>query len=107
VEDPQGIVDEGRRLFNAGRFWHVHETLEALWLRRQGKEKDLLQGLILVAASLVHAGNKKMDVVWPMLGRALAKLDHQPDVYYGWDVRKFRDHFARVLREKKIEIPTV
>jgi predicted metal-dependent hydrolase len=107
VKDPQEIVDEGRRLFNAGKFWHVHEVLEVLWLARQGKEKELLQGLILVAASLVHAGNNKMDVAWPMLGRALAKLEGQPDTYYGWNIGKFRDHFARVLRSKKLEIPTV
>jgi predicted metal-dependent hydrolase len=107
MKEPQAIVDEGRRLFNERRFWHVHEALEALWLVKQGKEKDLLQGLILIAASLVHAGNHKMDIAWPMMERALVKLEGQPDHYYGWDVRKFRDHFARVWAERKLEFPTV
>jgi len=107
MRDPQLIVDEARTLFNAHRFWHVHESLEEIWLKRKGREKELLQGLILVAASLVHAGNKKWDVTWPMLERALKKLEGQPDTYYGWDIARFREHFARVLIEKKINIPTV
>jgi predicted metal-dependent hydrolase len=107
MKEPRAIVEEGRRLFNEGRFWHVHEVLEELWLARQGKEKELLQGLILVAASLVHAGHHKMDVAWPMLERALAKLEDQPDDYLGWNVREFREHFARAMASRKLEIPTV
>jgi predicted metal-dependent hydrolase len=107
MKEPQAIVDEARRLWNEGKYWHVHEELEQIWLVRKGPEKELLQGLILVAASLVHAGNKKWEVVWPMMDRALKKLEGQPDVYYSWEVAKFRDHFARVLKAKKLEIPTV
>ncbi len=107
MRTPEEIVSEARRLFNAGKFWHVHEELEILWKERQGKEKELLQGLILIAASLVHAGNQKWDVVWPMMERALAKLDGQPDSYLSWDVAGFRNHFHHVLDQKKIEIPTV
>jgi predicted metal-dependent hydrolase len=107
MRNPQIIVDEAKHLFNAGKFWHVHESLEELWKERQGPEKELLQGLILVAASLVHAGNGKMEVAWPMLERALKKLEGQPEVYYGWNVAKFRTHFAQALADKKLEIPTV
>ena len=107
MNDAQSRVDEGRRLFNEGQFWHVHEVLETLWKARQGKEKDLLQGLILIAASLVHAQKNEMDVSWSILARALPKLEGQPDAYYGWDVKKFQDHFARVLAAKNLEIPTV
>lgn len=107
MREPQVIIDEARALFNAGKYWHVHESLEELWKERQGKEKELLQGLILVAASLVHVGNKKMDVAWPMMERALGKLQDQPAIYYGWDVAQFRAHFEKVLAQKTINIPTV
>ena len=100
-------MEEARRLFNVQRFWHVHEELEKIWLKRQGREKELLQGLILVAAALVHYQKNEMPVVWPMLERALSRLEGQPDTYYGWDVAKFRNHFQNVLAQKKIEIPTV
>src|SRR5688572_10300617 len=107
MREPQVIVDEARRLFNEGHYWHVHESLEEIWKERQGKEKEMIQGLILVAASLVHVGNGKWEVAWPMMERALAKLDGYAGVYYGWDVEKFRDHFARVFMEKKLVVPRV
>ena len=107
MPDPQAVIDEARRLFNARLYWHVHEVLEELWKRREGREKDLLQGLILVAAALVHAQKKEMQAVWSMLARALPKLEHPPDLYYGWDVRKFRSQLTRILARKKLRFPTV
>lgn len=100
-------MNEARQLFNEKRYWHVHESLEELWKERQGREKELLQGLILVAASLVHAGNGKMDVCWPMMERALKKLEDQPDTYYGWNVAAFRSHFQQVLTDKRLAVPVV
>ncbi|HYF63395.1 MAG TPA: DUF309 domain-containing protein [Herpetosiphonaceae bacterium] len=44
----------GVRLFNAGHFWHAHEEWEALWLRSHGTQRRFVQGLIQVAAALVH-----------------------------------------------------
>lgn len=44
----------GLRLFNAGHFWHAHEEWEALWLRSYGPGRQFVQGLIQVAAALVH-----------------------------------------------------
>lgn len=100
-------MDEARRLFNEKRYWHVHESLEELWKERRGSEKELLQGLILVAASLVHAGNGKMDVCWPMMERALKKLENQPDTYFGWNVGAFLQHFRNALATKNLTVPVV
>ena len=44
---------------------------------------------------------------WPMLERALQKLSGQQDVYYGWDIRSFREHFAKALADKTLSIPRV
>ncbi len=107
MPDPLKIVTEARRLFNARHDWHVHEVLEELWKVRAGKEKELLQGLILVSAALVHASNGKMEVCWSMMERALMKLDGQPDDYYGWNISVFRSHFKRVLDKKTLRIPEV
>jgi hypothetical protein len=105
--EAQAIVTEARRLFNEERFWEVHEVLEGLWKELEGTEKQLVQGLILVAAALVHVQKDEWPPVWTMLADALRRLEGQPDTYYGWDVAKFRRHFAQVLAAKKIEIPTV
>lgn len=107
MREPQVIVDEARRFFNEKRYWYVHESLEELWKERQGKEKEMLQGLILIAASLVHAGNGKMDVCWPMMERALAKLECAPEDYYGWPVASFRGHFQTVLASRDLQVPAV
>ncbi len=103
----QKIVDEARQLFNEQRFWEVHEVLEGLWKEIKSSEKQLVQGLILIAAALVHAQKDEESVMWKMIADAFGRLEGQPDQYYGWNIRTFREHFARVLAAKKLEIPTV
>lgn len=46
----------GARLFNAGRFFEAHEAWESLWQEVGGKERNLLQGLIQLAAAYHHRG---------------------------------------------------
>jgi predicted metal-dependent hydrolase len=109
---PQAIafdlfIDEARHLFNEHRFWEVHEVLEGLWKEVKGSEKELVQGLILAAAALVHVQKDEPVPVWPMLADAMRRLNAQPDTYYGWDVAKFRDHFQKAIAQKKIFFPTV
>ncbi len=105
--EPAAIVAEARRLFNEQRFWEVHEVLEGLWKELRGTEKELVQGLILAAAALVHVQKDEWAPVWTMLADAMRRLAGQPDSYYGWHVAAFRNHFAHVLATKNIEIPTV
>ncbi len=105
--DPVAIVTEARHLFNEQRFWEVHEVLEGLWKELKGPDKELVQGLIIAAAALVHVQKNEPDPVWKMMADALHRLKNQPDTYWGWDVAKFRNHFTRVLASNKIEIPTV
>jgi hypothetical protein len=105
--DPVVAITEARHLFNEQRFWEVHEVLEGLWKELRGSEKELVQGLIIAAAALVHVQKNEPDPVWKMLEDAMRRLKNKPDHYLGWDVKKFRDHFTRVLDTKKIEIPTV
>lgn len=104
---PTSLVSEARQLFNEYRFWEVHEVLEGLWKEREGSEKQLVQGLILMAAALVHGQKDERSVMWKMMQDALTRLDHQPDDYYGWNIRKFKDHFAHVLELKELTLPTV
>jgi len=45
---------EGTRLFNAGSYFASHEVWEALWHEVGGKEREVLQGLIQLAAAYHH-----------------------------------------------------
>lgn len=42
---------EGIRLFNAGRFFESHESLEDLYLQTEEEHKPFLEGLIQLAAA--------------------------------------------------------
>ena len=48
-------LEEGRALFNAGRFFEAHEKWEEAWLGEEGRTKLLLQGLIQIAAGFHKA----------------------------------------------------
>ena len=41
-------------LFNDERYWEAHEALEYVWKNATGTEKEILNGIILVAAAFVH-----------------------------------------------------
>jgi hypothetical protein len=101
------IVLEARHLFNEYRFWEVHEVLEDLWKKCEGREKALVQGLILCAAAFVHAQKNETTVVWSLLADGIARLNDQPSDYYGWNIEKFRTQLSRDLADKRLDFPTV
>jgi predicted metal-dependent hydrolase len=45
---------EGARLFNTGQFFASHEVWESLWHEVEGSEREVLQGLIQLAAAYHH-----------------------------------------------------
>ena len=52
--DKDESIKMARVLFNNEKYWKTHEVLEGVWKHTYGDERDLLNGLILVAAALVH-----------------------------------------------------
>ncbi|HEY1017335.1 MAG TPA: DUF309 domain-containing protein [Herpetosiphonaceae bacterium] len=76
----------GLELFNAGSFWHAHEEWETLWLRSAGDDRRFIQGLIQVAAALVHweRGNPRgLALNWAKARRNLHGL---PSPYAGQEL---------------------
>ncbi len=49
------LLEEGRALFNGGRFFEAHERWEEAWLVETGTSKLFLQGLIQIAAGFLKA----------------------------------------------------
>ncbi len=67
---------EGIRRFDAGRFFDAHEAWEDAWLAETGEVRELLQGLIQVAAGF-HKGlvqGRPAGMV-TLLGKGLGRLD--------------------------------
>ncbi len=99
----QEILEEARRLFNEERFWEVHEALEEIWKQEAGAERELLQGLILLAASYVHLQRGKHLRVIPILERALAKIEGSKlDSYHVFDLRLIKKKGRSFLKRRRL-----
>lgn len=95
------LFAESRDYFNAERYWECHEVLESVWKIKQGDEKRLLQGIILVCAGLVHHQKGEEEVALSVLGRAAKQLEFNSPKYAGIDLPSLRANVHRVLEEKQ------
>ena len=95
-------------LFNEEKYWGTHEALEAVWKATpKGSERDLINGIILVAAAFVHDLKDERDVCLSMLGRAVKKLDGASGTYHGIDVDRLVRLVDRILQTRRIERFTI
>ncbi len=83
------ILRKGVALFNEERFWEAHEILEEIWHPAKGVERDVIQGMILTAAALVHLQKDEKSVCASILERALDKLGSQTE-YKGIDIQRLK-----------------
>ena len=54
------LFRHGVALFNGVRYWHAHEAWETLWRSAPDEERDLYQGLIQIAAGLLHLQRRNL-----------------------------------------------
>jgi len=90
-------IREGLGLFNEERYWESHEALEYAWRRTEGSEKELLQGIILVAAALVHLQKNQREVALGVMARANAKLAPHHGVHFGVRIDSVCETLARMI----------
>ena len=67
-------LEEGRALFNAGRFFEAHEKWEEVWLEETGSAKLLLQGLIQIAAGFHKARSGNGGAAVRLCGAGASKV---------------------------------
>ena len=91
--------DDGIHLFNEGDFFRAHEAWEDVWKKADGEEKTFYQGIIQVAAALVHIqrGNHKGAISLYLKSRP--KLDRFPGVWMGIDLEHFRDQLSHYFKQ--------
>ena len=68
------LFRSGAALFNGVRYWHAHEVWETLWRAAPDEERDFYQGLIQVAAGLLHLQRRNMRGARNKLDEGLEKL---------------------------------
>ncbi len=101
IEKDKGIQD-GIFYYNNERFWECHEAFEGVWNQCYGREKELVQGIILVAVAFAHEQENEESIGIGMLGRALEKLGTSPSMYYSIDVDRIRKKAVEMQQVKKL-----
>ena len=70
--DPR--LQHGVAMFNTGQFFAAHEIWEALWLETTGPEKQLLQGLVQIAAGYAKVESGVRGGALKLLARGLERV---------------------------------
>ena len=103
IEKEKGISD-GIYYFNNERYWECHEAFEGVWKQCFGKEKEILQGIILFAVAFAHAQEDDLQIGIGMLRRVLDKLGSSPSEYHSIDIDRLRKKAIEMQQEKKLTI---
>lgn len=103
----EDAIEKGIDYFNHERFWECHEVLENAWKKSEGREKELVQGIILVAAALVHYQKNENDICLSIFNRALEKIGDAKGMYHKIDVDTLRNKVSSMLKNRKIETFTI
>ncbi|HYB66897.1 MAG TPA: DUF309 domain-containing protein [Candidatus Acidoferrales bacterium] len=97
--EPGEAIREGIQLFNEERYWESHEALESAWRRSSGDDKEILQGIILLAAALVHLQKNEISVSLSVMGRAHSKLTGHHSERFGINIDDLRDYVSSMISE--------
>jgi predicted metal-dependent hydrolase len=85
--------------FNNGYYFESHETLEDLWMVTPVPERDLFQGIIQLAAALVHYARGEYSGMVKLLDAAADKLQRFSPAALGVDIDALVTDIERVRAE--------
>lgn len=105
--DKQESITKAIQLFNDEKYWQAHEALEYVWKNASGVEKDILNGLILLAAAFVHDEKDEPDVCLSILQRARRKFSGASGMYYGMDLNRIVNRISQMIDSNKIDRFTI
>lgn len=98
-----GEADElfrsGVALFNGVRYWHAHEAWETLWRAAPDEDRDFYQGLILVAAGLLHLQRRNARGARNKLSGGIARLTPFEPAYRGIFVNELLGRARQLLED--------
>ncbi|HEY8110860.1 MAG TPA: DUF309 domain-containing protein [Candidatus Nitrosotenuis sp.] len=105
--EKEDAIKLGISYFNDERFWECHEVLEGVWKKCYEGERDLVQGIILVAAALVHYQKFENGICISVLGRGLDKLARSSGMYHGINIDELRNKVRMIINSEKISLFTI
>ena len=68
------IMKEAGKLFSEERYWEAHSVLEDLWRASTGERRIFFQGLILIAAAMVHYQRDNLEVARRIYAKAIKMI---------------------------------
>jgi predicted metal-dependent hydrolase len=98
----QESIQTGIEYFNQERFWESNEILEIAWKESTGREKEIIQGLILTAAAFVHQQKGEDSIALSILNRAREKIGDDLDEVDHIDIARVREEIDQVLSSAKL-----
>jgi hypothetical protein len=81
--EAERLFREGVALFNGVRYWHAHEAWETVWRAAPEDERDFYQGLIQVAAGLLHLQRRNRRGATNKLTEGIEKLRPYQPAHHG------------------------
>jgi predicted metal-dependent hydrolase len=92
----RAVLEDGQARFNAGQHFEAHDVWEVAWRREAGLDRQLLQGLIMVAAACVKASRSEPRGAVKLLTAALEVLpaEHEHPVV---DLERLRSDLTAAL----------
>jgi predicted metal-dependent hydrolase len=102
----EGLTEEellrfGVELFNAGHYWHSHEAWEAVWMDAPTPLRAFYQGLIQVAAGLVHLVRNEYPGTVRLLESGVEKLAPYGASFMGVNLEALMGE-SKAMRERVI-----
>ena len=96
-EEARQLFERGVALFNGVRYWHAHEAWETLWRAAPEDERDFYQGLIQLAAGLLHLQRRNLRGARNKLTEGLAKLRQYVPAHHGIIINELVGRGGRIL----------
>ncbi len=100
-EKADELFRRGVALFNGGRYWHAHEAWETLWRAAPDEERDFYQGLIQLAAGLLHLQRRTLRGARNKLSEGVEKLKPYQPAHHGIFVNELVGRAERILDDLK------
>ena len=95
---PPAALLTGIAQFNAGDFWHCHETLETVWRSEPDPIRALYQGILLVGVGYYHCKRGNVRGALAKLRQGVACLEPFRPVCMGISVGELADDATATIR---------
>ena len=99
AEFPSRDFKQGLEEFNRGEFFECHETLESVWNRQTGPEREFTQGIIQIAVAYYHILRDNEVGALKLWKRGLERILKFQPVCLGVEVQPLAEAVERAISQ--------